>query len=65
MGRAVGLIALPVVIYLFVFYIHLSVLTYSGPGDSFMSPAFQETLKGNELLLNSQGQLEQQHTTVA
>lgn len=55
MARAVGFIAVPVVIYLFVFYIHLSILTYSGPGDSFMSPAFQETLRDNELLMNSQG----------
>ena len=46
--------------YLSIFYVHLSLLTNSGTGDTFMSPAFQETLKGNELLLNSQGQLEQQ-----
>ena len=55
MARAVSLIALPITLYLFFFYIHLSVLTYSGPGDSFMSPAFQETLRDNELLMNSQG----------
>ncbi|KZT09944.1 glycosyltransferase family 39 protein [Laetiporus sulphureus 93-53] len=54
MARAVGLIVLPIIIYLTVFYIHLSILTETGPGDTFMSPAFQETLRGNELLMNSQ-----------
>lgn len=56
MARAIGLIVLPIFLYLFFFWIHLSVLTYSGPGDTFMSPAFQETLLNNELLLNSQGE---------
>ncbi|GJE91205.1 glycosyltransferase family 39 protein [Phanerochaete sordida] len=53
-ARAIGFIGLPIFFYLFIFYIHLSVLTYSGPGDAFMSPAFQETLRDNELLMNSQ-----------
>lgn len=44
-------------VYLFIFWIHFKILIYSGPGDTFMSPAFQETLRGNELLLNSQGTL--------
>jgi dolichyl-phosphate-mannose--protein O-mannosyl transferase len=55
MARAVGLIAIPFIIYLSFFYVHFAVLTHSGTGDSFMSPAFQETLIGNELLMNSQG----------
>jgi dolichyl-phosphate-mannose-protein mannosyltransferase len=55
MARAVGLIAVPLVIYLSFFYAHFTILTHSGPGDTFMSPAFQETLLDNELLLNSQG----------
>ncbi|KAH7926032.1 glycosyltransferase family 39 protein [Leucogyrophana mollusca] len=54
MARAVGLIVVPIIIYLSFFYVHFAVLTHSGTGDSFMSPAFQETLIGNELLLNSQ-----------
>lgn len=54
MARAVGLIAIPFIIYLSFFYVHFAVLTHSGTGDSFMSPAFQETLIGNELLMNSQ-----------
>jgi dolichyl-phosphate-mannose-protein mannosyltransferase len=53
----VGLIAVPIVLYLAFFYVHFAVLTHSGTGDTFMSPAFQETLIGNELLLNSQGEL--------
>ncbi|PPQ91880.1 hypothetical protein CVT25_000755 [Psilocybe cyanescens] len=52
-ARATGLIVVPFVIYLSFFYIHFAVLTQSGPGDNFMSPAFQETLAGNEMLLNS------------
>lgn len=56
-ARATAFIVLPLFIYLSVFWVHLSLLTNSGTGDSFMSPAFQETLRGNELLLNSQGQL--------
>jgi dolichyl-phosphate-mannose-protein mannosyltransferase len=44
-------------IYLSFFWVHFKILKYSGPGDSFMSPAFQETLQGNELLLNAQGEL--------
>lgn len=55
MARAIGLIVVPFIIYLSFFYVHFTVLTRSGAGDSFMSPAFQETLIGNELLMNSQG----------
>lgn len=55
MARAVGLIVVPFILYLSFFWVHFTVLTHSGPGDTFMSPAFQETLIGNELLLNSQG----------
>ncbi|KAF7982557.1 hypothetical protein HWV62_27538 [Athelia sp. TMB] len=51
--RALGLIFIPFVIYLSFFWVHLSILIKSGTGDTFMSPAFQETLYGNELLLNS------------
>ncbi len=55
MARATGLILVPFILYLSFFYIHFSILTTSGPGDSFMSPAFQETLAGNEMLLKSHG----------
>ncbi|KAF9006174.1 glycosyltransferase family 39 protein [Cyathus striatus] len=53
-ARAIGLIVVPFVIYLSFFYVHFAILTKSGSGDNFMSPAFQETLAGNEMLLNSQ-----------
>jgi len=53
-ARAIGLIVVPFVVYLSFFYVHFAVLTRSGPGDNFMSPEFQETLTGNEMLLNSQ-----------
>ena len=55
MARALGLIVVPAFVYLSFFYIHFSSLPKSGSGDNFMSPAFQETLRGNEMLLNSQG----------
>ncbi|KAF8584026.1 glycosyltransferase family 39 protein [Ramaria rubella] len=53
-ARAIGLIIVPAIVYLSFFWVHFAILTNSGSGDSFMSPAFQETLLGNELLLNSQ-----------
>ena len=55
MARAIGLILVPFIVYLSFFWVHFAILTKPGPGDSFMSPAFQESLEGNELLMNSQG----------
>ena len=55
-ARAWALIVFPFIVYLVIFWIHFKILIYSGPGDTFMSPAFQETSKGNELLLNAQGE---------
>ena len=49
MARAVGLIIFPALIYLGIFYIHLSVLNLSGPGDGFYSSRFQTSLKNNHL----------------
>lgn len=43
-ARFVLLIVVPFFIYLGWFYIHFAILTKSGPGDSFMSSEFQETL---------------------
>jgi dolichyl-phosphate-mannose-protein mannosyltransferase len=57
MARAIGFIVVPFIIYLSFFYVHFAILTQSGPGDTFMSPAFQETLSGNEMLLNSYGMI--------
>jgi dolichyl-phosphate-mannose--protein O-mannosyl transferase len=54
-ARAFGLILVPFVVYLSFFWIHFRILIYSGPGDNFMSPGFQETLIGNDMLMNSEG----------
>lgn len=45
--RALALVALPLLIYAGVFRIHFMLLTHSGTGDAFMSPAFQHALQGN------------------
>lgn len=37
----------PLILYLAFFTIHISLLTKSGDGDAFMSPAYQHTLEGN------------------
>jgi len=49
MARAVCLIVLPLLLYVTFFYIHLTVLSKSGPGDGFYSSLFQTTLEGNRL----------------
>ena len=47
--RALFLIVLPLAIFIGSFAIHLAVLSKSGPGDSFMSLAFQAGLEGNAI----------------
>lgn len=49
LGRAVALIAWPILLYLLFFYVHLSVLNRTGNGDGFYSSAFQSRLIGNSL----------------
>uniref|UniRef100_H3C9V1 Protein O-mannosyl-transferase 1 n=1 Tax=Tetraodon nigroviridis TaxID=99883 RepID=H3C9V1_TETNG len=44
--RLVCLLVLPVLFYVFWFYVHLSLLNRSGPHDQLMSPAFQASLQG-------------------
>ncbi|KAI5189282.1 dolichyl-phosphate-mannose-protein mannosyltransferase [Nematocida sp. AWRm77] len=51
---AACLIAVPVAVYLGIFYLHFHILNRSGPGDGDMSSAFQATLEGNEMLDNAQ-----------
>lgn len=48
LARAVCLIALPVAIYIAIFYVHLKVLHLGGEEDEFFSSAFQVSLKGNQ-----------------
>lgn len=43
-ARFFSLIVFPFFLYLFWFYIHFAILTKSGPGDTFMSSEFQESL---------------------
>ncbi|KAL9938310.1 hypothetical protein V8E36_002933 [Tilletia maclaganii] len=49
-ARTLGFIVWPACLYLFTFWIHFAILTKSGPGDSFMSSQFQNTLAGNPTL---------------
>lgn len=52
-ARAFALILVPLIVYLSFFWVHFAILNHSGTGDTFMSPQFQESLAGNELLMNS------------
>jgi len=48
-ARAVCLILVPMVLYVAIFYVHLSVLNKTGSGDGFFSSLYQTTLEGNRL----------------
>lgn len=52
-ARFVTLILIPFVIYLYWFYLHFQILKKSGPGDSFMSSDFQETLEDSDHTIHS------------
>jgi dolichyl-phosphate-mannose-protein mannosyltransferase len=45
-ARAICLIAIPILFYMFMFWIHFLILENSGDGDGFMSSEFQHTLGG-------------------
>src|SRR5947199_7548719 len=47
MARVLGLIIVPVTLYMFFFSIHFLILSNSGDGDGFMSTEFKQTLRGN------------------
>nr|CAG8580936.1 5957_t:CDS:2 [Entrophospora candida] len=47
MARALGLIIVPIALYMFFFSIHFLILSNSGDGDGFMSTEFRQTLNGN------------------
>ncbi|XP_073950740.1 protein O-mannosyl-transferase 2 [Choristoneura fumiferana] len=49
MGRSITLILWPTTLYVFFFWIHLTVLSKSGNGDGFYSSGFQARLIGNSL----------------
>ncbi|KAJ3041820.1 hypothetical protein HK097_002187, partial [Rhizophlyctis rosea] len=52
-ARASVLVAIPIAIYLSIFYIHLSYLTHTGTGDANHSIVFQSELIGNEYQLTA------------
>jgi len=49
MARALCLIFVPIVFYMFMFEIHFLLLQNSGEGDGFMSSEFQHTLGGRKM----------------
>ncbi|KAJ5458259.1 Glycosyl transferasefamily 39 [Penicillium sp. IBT 31633x] len=55
MARAIGLVVIPFMFYLFWFQVHFTILNRSGPGDDFMTPEFQETLSDNQMTAQSVG----------
>lgn len=48
-----GLVFFPFLVYLFWFYVHFAILSKSGPGDSFMSSEFQQSLEDSPLVIDS------------
>jgi len=47
--RVIGLIVIPLMVYMFSFWIHFLILENSGPGDAQMSSLFQANLRGTEV----------------
>jgi dolichyl-phosphate-mannose-protein mannosyltransferase len=54
-ARALGLIVIPFLLYLFWFQVHFTILNRSGPGDDFMTPEFQQTLSDNIMTMQAVG----------
>ena len=52
-ARFILLAVIPVALYLSFYWIHFRMLPYSGPGDTHMSAAFQQTLLGNKMHADS------------
>ncbi|CCK70225.1 dolichyl-phosphate-mannose-protein mannosyltransferase PMT2 KNAG_0D04860 [Huiozyma naganishii CBS 8797] len=48
-ARIIGLIMIPMAVFMFSFYIHFKLLSHSGSGDSNMSSLFQANLIGSDV----------------
>jgi len=48
-ARVIGLIVIPILVYMLSFYLHFLILENSGPGDAQMSSLFQANLKGTDV----------------
>jgi dolichyl-phosphate-mannose-protein mannosyltransferase len=48
-ARVLGLIVVPIIIYMLSFALHFAILENSGPGDAQMSSLFQANLRGTEV----------------
>ena len=48
-SRFLGLAVLPLTVYFALYAVHLMILTNSGPGDAFMSAAFQSKLRNTAI----------------
>jgi len=48
-ARVICLIVVPLLVYMFSFYLHFLILENSGPGDAQMSSLFQANLRGTEV----------------
>lgn len=47
--RLLGLVFVPMCVYLASYWVHFAVLTRTGPGDVFMTSEFQSSLEGNQM----------------
>jgi dolichyl-phosphate-mannose-protein mannosyltransferase len=47
--RVIGLMIIPMMVYMFSFYLHFLILENSGPGDAQMSSLFQANLRGTDV----------------
>ncbi|CAG8509907.1 2346_t:CDS:10, partial [Scutellospora calospora] len=47
LARALCLIVIPIILYMFFFVIHFAILQNTGPGDGFMTSEFQQSLRGH------------------